>query len=231
MKETRKNVNNREQEKRFFTPLARVLRALRRALTPTFRVVGEFPGTPAVLVARHKNLRGPLTLLTWLPLDVHPFVLSVFFTRESCYRQYRDYTFSVRKGHTPRRFHLGAFLASCVVPTLVRATRSIPVYRDGAEALATLRTALRALERGESVIVFPDVDYTDTGDTAGEIYDGFLYLGEMYKKRTGASLSFLPLAVSEDAKTVAVKAPLVIDRFREERDRAREEIRAALSEE
>ncbi len=230
MKNSRTNVKNHKQNLRFFSPLARVLRVLRRAVTPRFRTVGDLPDTPAVFVARHKDLRGPLTVLTWFPLDVHPFVLSVFFTQSDCYRQYRDYTFSTRKGRPPRRFHLGAFLASCIVPTLVRATRAIPVFRGGADALRTLRTALRALEKGESVVVFPDIDYTDTGDTAGEIYDGFLYLGELYRRRTGDPLPFLPLAIDDESRTVTVKSPVFANRFRDERDRAREEIRTALSE-
>ena len=53
----------------------------------------ESPDGPAVYVCSHRNLSGPLATLCWLPFAPRPWVLHVFLERESCRKQYRDYTF------------------------------------------------------------------------------------------------------------------------------------------
>lgn len=140
-------------------------------------------------------MTGPIRTMLWLPGPIRPWVLDVFFEKESCYRQFRDYTLTERL-RWPKALALGmARLLSGLMPALLASMRAIPVHRGGARVTSTFRATLDALLKGEIVILYPDVRYTDTSAVVGEIYEGFLLLGEIYRRKTGKDLPFYPLAV------------------------------------
>ena len=49
------------------------------------------------------------------------------------------------------------------------------------------------LASGESLIVYPDVNYTFDADQSSEIYSGFLFLAKLYKQRMNKDLRFIPI--------------------------------------
>ena len=75
-------------------------------------------------------------------------------------------------------------------------------------AISTLRAALRALEVGESVTVFADVDYALKDESNQSIYTGFLLLEKMYYKKTGKHLSFTVLDYDEKNRRIVRKKTL-----------------------
>lgn len=181
-----------------------------------------------VYVARHLNMHGPYTTLKWLGFEVRPMVLSPFHTEDECYRQYADYTFTERVGKKRRSFHLGAYLASRVVPPLVRSIGAIPVYRGGAKAVKTFRESIKALADGQPIIVYPDVDYKAVGESS-EIYDGFLYLGELYRKRTGKSLLFIPLYIDDDGHKIEEYPAVSVDDYHRDSKPVKEYLEWAIN--
>ena len=181
-----------------------------------------------VYVARHLNMHGPYTTLKWLGFEVRPMVLSAFNNEDECYRQYADYTFTERVGKKRSGFHLGAYLASRVVPPLVRSIGAIPVFRGDIKAVKTFRESIKALVDGDPIIVFPDVDYKIEGESC-EIYDGFLYLGELYRKRTGKSLSFIPLYIDDEENKIEEYPAISVDDFRRDSKAAKEYLECAIN--
>lgn len=75
--------------------------------------------------------------------------------------------------------------------------RAIPVYRSSKAIIKTFRQSISTLIDGESLLISPDVDYTDTGSDIGEIYKGFLNLEKYYMEQTGRHLAFIPLYISK----------------------------------
>ena len=57
----------------------------------------------------------------------------------------------------------------------------------------TFRRTVEALQDGDPVIVFPDVDYTDRSGDMGEIYDGFLLIDRFWQRVSDTPLDFVPL--------------------------------------
>lgn len=78
------------------------------------------PEGPTVYVCSHGNLRGPLVTLCWLPFPPRPWVLYPFLERETCRRQYRDYTFSRRLGMPAPVAAAAAWAVSGYVSGLMR---------------------------------------------------------------------------------------------------------------
>lgn len=210
------------------TPYTRFFRAVRWA-------VRRFCGTrerrsaplprPCVVVCRHKNGSGPIRTLLMMEEEVRPWVLDVFCEKEACFRHFRRFTL-------PMRLNMPAWLSapcaraiSYVVPPLMRAMGGIPVHRGSARSLVTLRETLRALERGQRVIIYPDVNYADTSHEVKALYGGYLLLARLFEQRCGARLAFVPAAAVKGA--ILIGAPLYADEG-EPRESIDERVRQAL---
>ena len=193
----------------------------------------EPPQGPTVYVCSHSNLRGPLTALAYLPFPTRPWVLHVFTDRETCRAQYRDYTFSVRFG-LPKPLASGlAWAVSGYVSALMGSLGAVPVYRGTVKAGQTLKASVAALRAGDSLLIFPDVDYTDSSQGIGEVYDGFLLLERFWRKQSAEPLRFIPLRLDRERKTITAGKPVQFDRSAEwktELVRVREALREEINE-
>ena len=163
------------------------------------------PKKPTVYLCRHLHMKGPIKIYQSLPFDVHSYVLNNFFTFKSCFRQFSGYTFTVKhkkKGLGLVFGKIGAFFASLIVAPLVRSTRAIPVYRGGNDSIKTCRKSMEYLNKGESIIIYPDVDYTANADTASDIYTGFLFLDKLYYSKHKEHLDFVVVRLNAENKTI-----------------------------
>lgn len=196
----------------FYGPYFRVARFLVRPFLKQYSANLLPPEAPTVYVSRHLNMHGPVTMAAFMPFDTHFFGLACFFRFSTCFKQYKDYTFTARYSKSVLRRILGtvgAFFAALVVPPLLRSMRMIPVYRGkDMRSITCLRSALACLERGESVTVFADVDYAMTDESNHKIYNGFLMLERMYYKKTGKHLSFCVVGYDEAHRRIVKREEL-----------------------
>ncbi len=170
--------------------------------------VEDFDG-PAVFVCRHLNLHGPMTLMKWLKIPFRPMVLNVFFRYTDCRRQYKDFTFSKRAGMPrPVATVLATIAASAVAP-LVRGVRAIPVYRGKTKKVfETFQKSLAALENGDKIAVFPDVEYTADSGHKSDIYTGFLSLDKYYYAKEKKHIPFIVLTVDDEKREIRASEPI-----------------------
>ena len=136
----------------------------------------------------------------------------MFLSREECRRQYRDYTFTQRFGLPRPAAALLAWAVSGYASALVRSVGAIPVYRGSARLKETFRRTVEALQAGDPVIVFPDVDYTDRSGDMGEIYDGFLLIDRFWQRVSDTPLDFVPLRLDRKARRIAAGEAVRFDR-------------------
>ena len=187
---------------------------------------------PAVYVCSHNNLLGPLAALCWLPFDVRPWTLHVFLEREACRKQYREYTFSRRFGMPEPLAAMLAWGASGYVSALMRSMAAIPVHRGTVKLGHTFRETVSALQAGESVLIFPDVDYTDDSGGIGEVYDGFLLIERFWRKVSAQPLRFVPLRLDTAARRITEGRAVSFRRdadWKTEMNRVREALRAEIN--
>lgn len=163
---------------------------------------------PCVYVCRHKNMQGPMYIAANYQVRYRIWVLSVFLSREECFRQYYGYTFTKLYGW-PRAFaYVVARLASYVIPALMKSMRAVAVYRGSASVIKTYRESVSALIAGDSLMIFPDIDYKSEGNDLVEFYDGFLLLGRYYQAKTGKPIAFVPLYVDDERRRILKGAPV-----------------------
>lgn len=192
----------------------------------------EKPLEPTVYVCSHNNLRGPLAVQAWLPFAARTWALHVFFDREGCRKQYREYTFSKRFGLPGPVAAFFAWIAAGFVSCLMASIRAIPVYRGSVKIGTTFKETVSALQAGDSVVIFPDVDYTDSANGIGEVYDGFLLLERFWRKASDKPLRFVPLRLDASAHRISEGRAVRFDRgagWKPEIARVREALRAEIN--
>ena len=85
----------------------------------------------------------------------------------------------------------------------MRSLGAIPVHRGTVKIGETFRETTAALQAGESVLIFPDVDYTDGSGGIGEVYDGFLLIERFWRRISDRPLDFVPLRLDLNSRRIA----------------------------
>ena len=200
----------------FFGPLVIFCRSVLRIFSKRYACkISTDKSEPVVYVCRHLNMRGPFTTIKWLPFDVHPMVLNVFFDKKTGTQHFKDYTFSKKKGKNAKEFSLKASISGWFMARLTKSLKAIPVYRGHANPLPTFKKAMEYLTENQSVIVYPDIEYDKNYDTVSDIYDGFLYLGIAYKRKTGKDLKFVPLYIDDSNGLIIERQSIIVNKKEE----------------
>ena len=187
---------------------------------------------PVVYIVHHQNLKGPFFCMAWFPILIRLWVLDSFFEQNNCYHQYVDYTFT-------KRFDMPKLLAICIafplsfgVSKLLQSSRSIPVFRGSKDIAKTIRSSVSALIDGESLLICPDVDYSDKSFNMGDMHDGFLNLEKYYWKETGYHLAFIPLCISKCKHRIYVQEAVYFQGktdFKQEKAKVSQRLKQELS--
>lgn len=219
---------------RIFGLLYRLCRAIWRITHNRHPVLGmeNIGELPAVFLGRHQDMYGPVEIMAWVPLNFRVWTLYKFMSVRECYRHYAWYTYSVRLGYGKTSARIRAAVTAPFVSALMNSMGGIPVYRGRKNIIDTFKESVKALCRGESILIMPERDYTDEGTDAGELYSGFLHIAQMYYKATGKALSFYPVYPSKQNARIYIEKPVVFDPskpFRAERDRMIKALKRELS--
>ena len=83
----------------------------------------------------------------------------------------------------------------------------------------------QVLEKGENIILCPDVEYSSSAAEIGAVYEGFLHLEKGYHRATGKHLAFVPVGLYAPAKRVRMGEPI---RFADGVPFARQKAQVAL---
>jgi 1-acyl-sn-glycerol-3-phosphate acyltransferase len=218
----------------FYGLFFRMARSLVRKIYPKYRI--EIPQNfdgPVVYISHHQNLFGPFITLLWFPKALHAWILHVFLDQRACYHQYVDYTFTKRFGWNRTLAKICAFLISIFIAKLLNSGKGIPVYRGSRKILQTFHLSMNVLANGESIVIFPDIDYSDSSANVKEMYDGFLYLEKYYYKKTGKHVCFIPLYVSKKRRLLIAEKEIYFrddEDFNAERKIVLQKIRSNLNE-
>lgn len=201
-------------------------RAIRAVIRPFFKrldVQGEDNiQEPCVIIARHLNNYGPCAVYLFTPAEFHLWGYYVFLGKETMYKQLSEYTFPTRMHLTGWPCRALARMMSWFVPGLLRQIGVLPVYRGMKTVLKTMDLSVDVLEKGENVLIMPDVDYVNESESMGKLYTGFAHLGKFYYRRTGKCLRFVPMNVSKSKGIMRIGEGIVYDPAKpvaEERDR------------
>ena len=191
--------------------------------------------SPAVLVANHLGSFGPLSVITSLPTRLFPWVTHEITDRKCCSSYVRrEFTERELKLSPPLSGYVSELIA-CGCVRIMRAIRAVPVYKRSKRIHDTLLATVRLLEKGERILIFPEIPPTGPTapleDTVTEFQSGFIRIAKLYYEKTKATLAFLPLAVNRKRRCMRIGKPVYFDAARpyaQERRRLKAELEGAV---
>lgn len=174
----------------------------------TVRTFPKAVAGPVVYVSHHRNMYGPVTILKWHPEFVRTWIFSAFMDYRTCYDHYVAYTLTERLGFSKGVAKVVAAPLAWFMTTLTKSARGIPVYRQSRKVIETMQQSVETLEQGTSLLIFPDVDYSDDSAKVKEIYDGFLYIDKYYYRKTNKHIPFVPIVAIKETQSFRVGDPI-----------------------
>jgi len=174
----------------------------------TVQPLSDLKEQPCVLLCRHRNMRGPFySIVRWGGKDVRTWIYHPFLKKDTFFEQMYGYTLTKRLHFPDWLARIGARVMSAVIPPLITSLGGVPVYRSDGRIRETFRISMEHLEKGRSILIFPDVDYT-SNEGVGDVYDGFFMLERMYYKKTGRHLPFVPVHLDTKARSLTFGKPV-----------------------
>jgi 1-acyl-sn-glycerol-3-phosphate acyltransferase len=164
-----------------------------------------------IIVSNHEGTFGPLSLLTSLPLELYPWVVSeTTEARTAASRIQAEFL----EAELHLRPPLSAWLARTIAriaAALMRDINAIPVHQHSRKMQTTVERSVELLEQGKNILVFPEDPDRKLNDVLCHFCTGFLHLARRYYERTRRAVLFLPVAVNRKVRGILVGQPVRFD--------------------
>lgn len=163
-----------------------------------------------VFVANHYEIFGPVAMYLRFPYKFRPWVIDKIMTPESVeaqmsisvYNNFPKYPMWFKK-------IVVKSLKNMMVFTMNHA-KAIRVSRENfRENLITMQESTETLNKNISILIFPELSYTESG--VGVFQSGFEHLGKYYYQKTGKKISFYPVFISKQEKQMFIEKPIIYD--------------------
>ena len=189
----------------------RIIRWLVWLFSPKYRLYGteKLPDEPCVIVGNHSQMYGPIAGELYVPGKPEIWCAGemMHWNEVAAYAFEDFWSFKPRWTHGFFRLlsHLITPLAVCVFNN----ARTVPVYHD-TRLLSTFRLSIDGLQAGRSMVIFPEKNERHN-NILYAFQDKFVDLARFYYKKTGKALSFVPLYVCPERKTLYFGDPIRFD--------------------
>jgi len=190
-----------------------VIRALVKLFSPRFTVEGteNLPDGPCIVVGNHSQMFGPIASELYFPGERAIWCAGEMFRlRDVPEYAYRDFWWEKPKS-TQWFYRILSYIIAPIAVVIFNNAHTIPVYRD-ARGASTFRTTVRRLEAGARVIIFPEcAERREDTHIVNVLQDKFVDVARLYAKRTGKSLSFVPMYVAPRLGKLCIGGPTEYD--------------------
>jgi hypothetical protein len=173
-------------------------------------------GGPAVIVANHMGAVGPVGICSSLPMRLYPWVLGATVDKVKGPEMVRnDFVEKILHIQPPLSEAIAEGICKISTPLLL-SVGCIPVPETHQEQEEMFHTSLAILKQGKFLLIVPEDREAEPDPLTGiqPFKHGFLRLGELYYRETGARLPFYPVAIHE-AGLVIVGKPIAYNPLNE----------------
>ena len=202
--------------------LFKIIRGIVKFIYPKIEIVNkEFLQEPCVIVGNHAQLYGPLIGELHFPENTYIWCES----RMMNLKEVPEYAFMDFWSQKPRYirwfYKMLSYIIAPIAVVLFNCARTIPVYRNDMRIINTFRKTSRKLQKGNSVIIFPEhnIPYNNV---LWEFQESFINVAKFHYKHTGQEISFAPMYIAPKLKKVFIGEPIKFDSsapFEEEQKR------------
>ena len=178
---------------------------------PHIKVVGRenLPDEPCIIVGNHAKMNAPIGCEHYFPGSHYTWTAGeMMHLREVPAYAYRDF-WSQKPRSVRWLFRIASYLIAPLAVCVFNGANTIPVYHDS-RLLNTFRLTLRRLQEGADIVIFPEHD-VPYNHILCDFQDKFVDVARLYYRKTGKSLSFVPLYLAPALKKMVYGEPVVFD--------------------
>ena len=188
--------------------LYRLIYRVIRLLSPKYKLSGteNLPPEPCVIVGNHCQMYGPIAAEMYMPRPRYTWCIGEMMNR----KEVPAYAFQDFWFMKPRRIRWFYRLLSHVIAPIAEYVfthaRTIPVYRD-ARVMTTFRQSVKRLEEGADIVIFPEKAEPYNAILC-RFQEHFADLAELYYRRTGTAVRFVPMYTAPKLKGIYFGKPV-----------------------
>lgn len=190
------------------SPVYNVLKRCVRLVYRKMEIVGmeHLPDEPALIVANHCQLHGPISCELYFPEDRYTWCIGeMMHLKEVPAYAYKD--FWSGKPKCCRWFYkLLSYLIAPLSVYVFNNASTIAVYHD-ARLVHTFKETVSRLQEGANVVVFPE-HYEKYSNIVNDFQVNFVNIARLYYKQTGKELSFVPMYIAPNLKKMYLGKPI-----------------------
>ena len=195
-----------EQERSgWFRFMKKIMRC--RYKEPKFVYLGERFGNGGIIISNHVGTDAPLSLEIYCDKPIRLWGAHEMNSGlVQCYKYQTEVYYHEKKHWNIHLARLFCLIASPLTSLFYRGLRLISTYHD-ARFLKTLNESLRAIRKGDNIVIFPEDSSEGYLDELKGFYAGFLMLAE-FCRRAGIDVPIYVTYFRKRDMTYFVDAPI-----------------------
>ena len=175
---------------------------------PKMQVEGaeHLPKEPVIIVGNHCQMNGPIVGELYVPGEPYIWCAGeMMHLKDVPEYAFRDF-WSGKPKWTRPFYKLLSYIIAPLSVCVFNHARTIGVYHDG-RILSTFKNTVKKLQEGKSVVIFPEHN-VEHNHIICEFQDRFIDIAKLYYKKTGRELSFVPMYIAPELKTIYLGEPV-----------------------
>ena len=189
--------------------LYRVIKGLVRLFSPKMELTGNLPDGPAIIVANHTQMYGPIACELYYPGNRYTWCAGQMMK----WKEVPAYAFQDFWSQKPKWTHPLYKLLSCLITPfsvcVFNNADTIAVYHDS-RIISTFKKTVSALCDGAQVVIFPEHDVKHN-HIVYDFQDKLIDIARLYYKKTGKQLPFVPMYIAPNLGKMCLGEPTVFD--------------------
>lgn len=189
----------------------KIVKAMIRLCYPKLHCEGveNLPSEPMLIIGNHAQINGPIGCELYSPVPRKTWCAWEMMDRKQVAAYaYQDF-WSQKPKWTHGPYKLLSHLITPLSVLIFNNAETIPVYRDN-RVLSTFRATVNTLAEGKSVVIFPEHDVRHN-HIVDDFQNRFVDAANLYFRKTGKVISFVPLYVCPKLKKLVFGKPVQFD--------------------
>jgi len=188
--------------------LFKIIKWCVKVFYPNMQVEGveNLPDEPVIFVGNHCQMNGPIVGELYVPHAPYIWCAGeMMHLKDVPAYAFRDF-WSQKPKWTHPFYRLLSYIIAPLSVCVFNNARTIGVYHD-TRILSTFKSTVKLLTAGQSVVIFPEHDEKHN-HIVYDFQDKFIDIAKLYYKKTGNTLSFVPMYIAPKLKKICLGKPV-----------------------
>lgn len=187
----------------------KIIKALVALFYPKTELCGTLPEGAAIIVGNHTKMNGPICSELFIPKPRYTWCIGEMMDKNQVAAYaYKDFWFE-KPSYIRWFYKLLSYIITPLSVCVFNNADTIPVYRD-ARIMSTFKLTLKHLQEGCRVVIFPEHSQPHN-HVVNDFQDKFIDIAQLYYKKTGKALPFVPLYIAPSLKQLHLGEPIYFD--------------------